>query len=75
VPADSLILPNIASAGEPAEKAKRVDGVARARVEIVRDHVDRVGLLGSYSEKKMEIEGLTVYSHVQSILQNVCSCV
>ena len=75
MPADSLILPNIASAGEPAEKAKRVDGVARARVEIVRDHVDRVGLLGSYSEKKMEIEGLTVYSHVQSILQNVCSCV
>ena len=75
MPADSLILPNIASAGEPAEKAKRVDGVARARVEIVRDHVDRVGLLGSYSEKKMEIEGLTVYSHVQSIQQNDCSCV
>ena len=62
----SLILPNVASAGELAEKVRRVEGVATARVEIVRDHVDRVGLLGSYFEKRMETEGPTAYAHVLS---------
>lgn len=56
----SMVLPDVASVTEVAEKIRRLDGVSMARVEIVRDHIDQMGILEGYIERWMLSKGLKV---------------
>ena len=56
----SMVLPNVAAVGEVAKKVRGVRGVSMARVEIVREHVDRVQTLQGPLLRWMRAEGFTV---------------
>jgi DNA-binding Lrp family transcriptional regulator len=50
----SLILPDVGTMSRIADSAKRVEGVASARIDIVRERIDRSGVLGGYMERWMK---------------------
>jgi DNA-binding Lrp family transcriptional regulator len=53
----SLILPDVVTMSRIVEKIRGVDGVAMARVDIVREHIDQASTLARYVERWMEGNG------------------
>jgi DNA-binding Lrp family transcriptional regulator len=47
----SLILPDVGTMSRIAASVKRVEGVASARIDIVRERIDQSGVLGGYMER------------------------
>jgi DNA-binding Lrp family transcriptional regulator len=58
----SLILPNVSAIGELNDQVRVLEGVATARVEIVRDHIEPMDVFRNYLEKWMEQRSLKVLS-------------
>lgn len=56
----SMILTNISAMAEIAGKINSVDGVAMARVEIVREHIDQMNALDSYAQRFLVRKDLEV---------------
>lgn len=54
----SLILPSVAGASDLVERVKKVDGVAMAGVEIVKEHIDQTKRLDPYTENWLTQRGL-----------------
>jgi DNA-binding Lrp family transcriptional regulator len=47
----SLIIPNVSTASVLADKVRKIDGVNRAFVSIVEEHIDQVETFGNYIER------------------------
>jgi len=54
----SLVLPNVSSVSEIAEKVKLLEGVVAARVDIVKEHIELTETYGAYIEQRMISRGL-----------------
>jgi DNA-binding Lrp family transcriptional regulator len=53
----SLVMPNVASVSELAERVKLMEGVVLARVDIVKEHIDMAESYGRYIESWMMSKG------------------